>query len=68
MCFGESLKNPTPEQKMPKNYFKKDLALQSIDQSYRAKTSSFCCVVCDIPLCIGERNCFLLFHSTEFEQ
>ena len=43
-------------------------SVHSIDQSYRAKTSSFCCVVCDIPLCIGERNCFLLFHSPEFEQ
>ena len=42
--------------------------VHSIDQGHRATTSSFGCVVCGIPLCFGERNCFLLFHSPEFEQ
>ena len=41
--------------------------VHSADRTYRAKTSSFGCVLCGIPLCIGERNCFLLFHSIYFD-
>ena len=44
------------------------LAAHGTESTKRPKRSTFACIVCDIPLCIGERNCFLLFHSLEFEQ
>ena len=44
------------------------LAVYSTDSSKRPKRSMFACMKCDIPLCIGERNCFALFHSQEFDE
>ena len=43
-------------------------AVHSSDPAERPKTSAFQCIMCNIPLCIGDRNCFVLFHSPEFEQ
>ena len=44
------------------------LAAHGTESTKRPQRSTFACIVCDIPLCIGERNCFLLFHSVDFEQ
>ena len=43
-------------------------AVHASNNTKRPKRSMFACVECDIPLCIGERNCFLFFHSAEFSQ
>ena len=43
------------------------LAAHGSKSPQRPKRSTFSCVLCDIPLCIGDRNCFVLFHSSQFD-